>query len=152
VSTHAAAAHASSRAAGVPASIILAQAALESGWGKRATTGHNFFGIKGSGPAGSTTEKTREFVNGKWVKTTAEFRAYHDAAESFTDHGRFLAENPRYAEALRHAHDPVRFAEELQKARYATDPNYAEKLIAIIRKHNLTQYDLPAPAPSPGGP
>lgn len=100
VNTGAAAAQASSRATGVPASIILAQAALESGWGKHVTKGHNFFGIKGSGPAGSTLEKTREFINGQWVETTAEFRAYHDAAGSFTDHGRFLAENPHYAEAL----------------------------------------------------
>jgi flagellum-specific peptidoglycan hydrolase FlgJ len=131
--------------------VILAQAALESAWGAKATGGHNYFGIKGLGPAGSTSEKTREFVNGKWVRTTSDFRAYHTAAESFADHGRFLADNTRYAEAMRHAGDPLRFAQELQRAGYATDPRYAEKLAAIIRKYNLTQYDfgtVPEPASS----
>lgn len=133
----------SQRATGVPASVTLAQAILESGWGKSGLSAkyHNYFGIKGTGPAGTVVLSTGEHFNGKDVVIKDGFRVYHSAAESFEDHGRFFIENKRYAEAMRNAHDAERFAKEIHKAGYATDPNYSQKLISLIRKYNLTRLD-----------
>ncbi|SEK91638.1 Flagellum-specific peptidoglycan hydrolase FlgJ [Stigmatella aurantiaca] len=133
----------SQRETGVPASVTLAQAALESGWGKSglSTKGNNFFGIKGKGPAGSVTMPTKEFLNGKWVTVDAPFRKYNSPAESFADHGKFLRENKRYAEAFKHTGDAERFAKEIHKAGYATDPEYSSKLIGMINKYGLERFD-----------
>lgn len=130
-----------SRTSGVPASIILAQAALETGWGS-STIGDakNLFGIKGTGPAGSVNVATGEFRNGRQVTEQASFRKYNTWAESIADHGRLL-QNARYAAAMRNANNPDQFARELQKAGYATDPEYANKLISIMRSNNFSQYN-----------
>jgi LysM repeat protein len=133
----------SQRETGVPASVTLAQAALESGWGKSglSTQGNNFFGIKGKGPAGSVTMPTKEFLNGKWVTVDAPFRKYNSPSESFADHGNFLRQNKRYAEAFKHTDNAERFAQEIHKAGYATDPEYSNKLIAMINKYGLERFD-----------
>ncbi|WP_332888805.1 glycoside hydrolase family 73 protein [Paenibacillus selenitireducens] len=75
---------------GVPASLTIAQAILESSWGDSGLTrkGNALFGIKGSGPAGSGLYKTKEFVNGKWIEIMAPFRHYHDWGESVDDHAK----------------------------------------------------------------
>lgn len=136
------AAIASQRETGVPASVTIAQALIESGRGKSGLTqlAKNYFGIKGDGPAGHVTMKTREVAHGKTIFIQAPFRAYHTAAESFIDHGRFFM-SPRYHQAMMVAHDAHQFAREIQKAGYATDPNYAKVLISVIDKFDLTRFD-----------
>jgi peptidoglycan hydrolase-like protein with peptidoglycan-binding domain len=133
----------SQRQTGVPASVTLAQALLESGNGKSAlaTKGNNFFGIKGEGPAGHVTMPTKEFLNGKWVTVNANFRKYNSPAESFADHGRFLRDNRRYANAFKHTDNASQFAREIHKAGYATDPQYSNKLISIINQYGLERFD-----------
>ncbi|MEF3313353.1 glucosaminidase domain-containing protein [Paenibacillus sp. GYB004] len=128
---------------GVLASITIAQAALETGWGA-SVPGNNLFGIKGSG----TTQDTREYINGQWVTIRAGFRTYASWEDSIQDHSRFLHENRRYANAGFFAHSAARdyagAARALQAAGYATDPNYASKLISIIESYGLTAYDREA--------
>ena len=130
-----------SKKSGVPASIILAQAALETGWGG-STIGDakNLFGIKGTGPAGSIRVPTEEVINGQRVTINDNFRKYNSWQESIEDHGRLL-QNSRYARAMAVKNDPDQFARELQKAGYATDPEYASKLISIMKSNNLYQYN-----------
>jgi flagellum-specific peptidoglycan hydrolase FlgJ len=128
---------------GVPASVTIAQAILESGWGRTglATRDHNLFGIKGEGPAGSTDRRTREFVRGRWVTITAAFRRYHSAAESVVDHARLLATNRAYRAAMSVRDDAHAFARRLQGV-YATAPNYAQTLSGLINQYNLEAYDV----------
>jgi flagellar protein FlgJ len=138
------AAHAeeASKATGIPAKFMLGQAALESGWGKReikgrdGTNSHNLFGIKATGDwTGKVVEATTtEYVNGKAQTKVERFRAYDSYADSFKDYAKLLASNPRYEKVLASAGDATSFAKGLQKAGYATDPNYATKLASIIKR------------------
>lgn len=138
------AAHAeeASRATGVPAKFMLGQAALESGWGKReikgadGTNSHNLFGIKaGSNWTGKTVDvATTEYVNGRATRKIERFRAYDSYADSFKDYAKLITNNPRYEKVLASGGDATAFARGLQKAGYATDPNYATKLAAVIKK------------------
>ncbi|MCY9658104.1 glucosaminidase domain-containing protein [Paenibacillus chondroitinus] len=127
----------------VLASITIAQAALESAWGQSAP-GNNLFGIKGSG----TTQTTKEFINGEWVTIKAGFRSYQNWLGSIADHSKFLLENPRYRNAGFFdqccARDYAGAANALQAAGYATDPQYAVKLIGIIESNRLQQFDQEA--------
>lgn len=127
---------------GVPASVTLAQAALETGWGA-STIGDakNLFGIKGTGPAGSISVPTKEFINGRMVTVRDSFRKYHSWQESIEDHGKLLL-NSRYSPALRYKNDPDRYAHAIHDAGYATDPNYASKLISIMKSNNFYQFDV----------
>ncbi|AGA60005.1 muramidase (flagellum-specific) (plasmid) [Thermobacillus composti KWC4] len=138
---YAAAAQAEERRSGIPASITLAQAALESAYGQSAIC-NNFFGIKAdasyNGP--TCTAQTREEYGGEVVTIEAKFRKYDNAEESFADHSDFLLKNSRYRRALSKT-NPYEFANELQRAGYATDSQYANKLKAIIRSQNLTILD-----------
>ncbi|MDP9917840.1 flagellar protein FlgJ [Variovorax boronicumulans] len=136
-----ASAQVASAASGVPAPLILAQAALESGWGKReiraddGTQSFNLFGIKADkGWKGATVETTTtEYIDGEPQKVRAKFRAYASYEEAFTDYARFITRNPRYANVLATA-DPAQAAHGLQRAGYATDPKYGEKLVRIMQK------------------
>lgn len=123
---------------GVPAKAIVAQAALETGWGRRlvggngsAATSHNLFGIKGGGSwnGKSVNAATHEYVNGVRVNQRDAFRAYGSAAESFDDYARLLS-RPRY-QAVRGSDNAHEFGSALQRAGYATDPAYARKIAAI---------------------
>lgn len=135
------AAEAAARASGVPALLILAQAALETGWGRheaRADDGggsHNLFGIKaGRGWQGdSAANATQEYVDGRMLHAREPFRVYDSYADSFADHARLIGSSPRYA-AVRRAGSPEQAAHALQACGYATDPRYAEKLISIMRR------------------
>jgi peptidoglycan hydrolase FlgJ len=128
-----------SRSTGVPAHLILGQAALESGWGKReikmpdGSSSHNLFGIKaGKDWNGKVAEvTTTEYHNGVAKQQVARFRAYSSYAESFQDYAKLLSDNPRYAGVMGQADAKV-FAQGLQQAGYATDPNYADKLAGVI--------------------
>jgi flagellar protein FlgJ len=127
---------------GIPAAVIAAQAALETGWGKSAV-GNNLFGIKWTGEGPSVDAKTTEYIGGEKKTVVAKFRAYASPYESLRDHSEFLLENPRYGQALAVADDPEQFAEELQRAGYATDPKYAAKLKSIMRSHGLLEWPRP---------
>jgi peptidoglycan hydrolase FlgJ len=128
-----------SRSTGIPAHLILGQAALESGWGKReikmadGSDSHNLFGIKaGRDWNGKVAEvTTTEYHNGVASKQVERFRAYDSYAESFQDYAKLLSDNPRYDEVMGQA-DAKKFAQALQQAGYATDPRYAEKLAGVI--------------------
>ena len=137
------AAQRASEASGVPAQLIMAQAALESGWGKReirmedGSTSYNVFGIKADrswkGPVAESA--TTEFVNGAPQKTRAAFRAYGSYDEAFADYAKFLSNNPRYSGVVA-TRDPAEAAHGLQRAGYATDPEYGGKLVRIMRQMN----------------
>ena len=134
-------------ASGIPAAFMVAQAAHESGWGKReirnadGSSSHNLFGIKaGAGWSGPVAEiTTTEWVGGEPQKVTAKFRAYASYGESFRDYARLMKDSPRYAGVVAQAaQGPASaasaqtFAQGLQKAGYATDPAYADKLGRVI--------------------
>ncbi len=137
---HQAAAKAAEAATGIPASNILGQAGLESGWGKHeikmpdGSSSHNLFGIKaGANWKGKVAEvTTTEYFNGVAKKVTAKFRAYDSYAEAFTDHARLLSQSPRYSQTVASADSVKDYAQGLQKAGYATDPAYADKLTKAI--------------------
>lgn len=122
---------------GVPLLVTLSQAALESGWGKYAK-GNNFFGIKAFGWSGETVDsRTVEFIEDKPVSITAKFRKYNSPAESFKDHAELLLR--KYRKAFEFS-DPVRFVRSMQNDhgyKYATDPNYAEKIGKLVERIKL---------------
>jgi len=125
-------------------SVKLAQAALETGWATDALSPHgNFFGIKAHNFPGPTIRAgTREFINGRWVYIQSDFRKYANAVQSFKDHTAFLYQNSRYQRAgVFDAETPEAQARALQAAGYATAPNYANALIAIIEQNNLKRLD-----------
>jgi flagellar protein FlgJ len=130
-----------SEQSGVPHHLILAQAALESGWGQRqirrenGEPSFNIFGVKASGSwKGPTTEiTTTEFENGEAKKVKAKFRVYSSYLEALSDYVGLLTRNPRYA-AVTQAATAEQGAQALQSAGYATDPNYARKLTGMIQQ------------------
>ncbi|SAK42939.1 flagellar rod assembly protein/muramidase FlgJ [Caballeronia calidae] len=135
-------AQAASAATGIPARFIIGQAALESGWGKReikhsnGATSHNIFGIKATKDWGGKTvdSVTTEYVNGRPQKVVEKFRAYDSYEEALTDYASVIKNNPRYAPVIQASRDVAGFAHGMQKAGYATDPQYAKKLISIMRQ------------------
>ncbi|HHL4082990.1 flagellar assembly peptidoglycan hydrolase FlgJ [Burkholderia sola] len=138
----AAPAQAASATTGIPARFIVGQAALESGWGKReiratdGSTSYNVFGIKANkGWTGRTVSAlTTEYVNGTPRRVVAKFRAYDSYEHAMTDYANLLKNNPRYAGVLSASRSVEGFAHGMQKAGYATDPNYAKKLISIMQQ------------------
>ncbi|HSP57383.1 MAG TPA: flagellar assembly peptidoglycan hydrolase FlgJ [Halomonas sp.] len=132
-------ARAASRTTGVPAELILAQAALETGWGRHeiatndGRNSHNLFGIKaGNHWQGPTAEiTTHEYLDGRRTPMTDSFRVYDSFESAFTDYARLIGDNPRYARVTA-APDAAQAARELQAGGYATDPAYADKLIAVM--------------------
>jgi flagellar protein FlgJ len=135
------------QAIGVKPQFMVGQAALESGWGQHeirnanGTTTHNVFGVKaGKDWSGPVVERTTtEYVNGVAQKSTAKFRVYSSYAESFRDYANVLRNNPRYAAVIDQGKDAAGFARGLQKAGYATDPAYADKLMRLINGPSLKQ-------------
>lgn len=118
----------------IPALFTMAQGAAESAWGNKVTGAFNLFGIKAdSSWKGATEVKvTHECMNGKWSVINASFRSYTDATAAFTDHAQFFITNHRYANALTVENDSNAFADFIAKDGYATDPNYAATLKALI--------------------
>lgn len=122
---------------GVSARVVIAQAALETGWGKSAIGDHNLFGIKATGNAPAITATTTEYVDGRPQRVQDRFTRYasdHDAAAGYAQ---LLGANPRYRAVLGSGDDAKRFATALQRAGYATDPNYAKKLVAVADSSHL---------------
>ena len=133
----------------VPASVTLAQAILESGWGRSSLSANdkNFFGMKcftqGSYATGCRVYVTSECTAaGVCTTTTASFRSYPSSLASFRDHGMLLSGAARYASAFAYTNNPNQFAVEIQKDGYATDPAYGAKLATIMTNYNLYQYDV----------
>ncbi|RUR31026.1 flagellar assembly peptidoglycan hydrolase FlgJ [Vreelandella andesensis] len=139
LTTLAAPAQAASNATGVPAELILAQAALETGWGRHEIAtqhggnSHNLFGIKaGSHWQGKTTDiVTHEYIGGRRTQIVDSFRVYDSFEHAFTDYAKLIGNNPRYAGVVQAA-DAHQAAHELQRGGYATDPQYANKLVAVM--------------------
>ena len=125
---------------GISVRVILAQAALETGWGKSLAQGfNNLFGIKAdSGWKGaSARHSTLELVNGQLQRCHANFRAYPSIAASVQDYVSFLQSNPRYRQALAAGNNEQAFVQALSKAGYASDPHYADKLRQIMASDSL---------------
>ena len=125
---------------GIPATFMVAQAAHESGWGRHeirnadGTSSHNLFGIKaGAGWKGQVAQvTTTEVIDGQPRKVIAKFRAYASYDESFRDFAQLMKSNPRYAQVVAAGNSAQGFAQGLQRAGYATDPAYADKLTRVI--------------------
>jgi len=130
-----------SQQSGIPHQLIVAQAALESGWGQReipaadGSPSYNLFGIKAGGSwDGPVTEiTTTEFEQGAAKKIKAKFRVYGSYVEAMADYVKLLTNNPRYA-GVANARSPEQAAQALQQAGYATDPQYASKLVSVIQQ------------------
>lgn len=140
------------RATGIPASFTLAQAALESGWGasKLAQRGFNLFGVKADrawkGP--TINMDTGEVINGKRVVVPAMWRAYPDWLACLNDRAAFFRKNPRYAKCFTETAGEG-WCRAVAAAGYATDPDYANKLLGMIRARNLTRFDQPQKEAAP---
>ena len=130
------------RATGIPASFTLAQAALESSWGARAP-GNNLFGVKADRSwKGKTVDvATHEVINGRRIAMVDKFRAYDSWADCMIDHAKFFRDNRRYAACFKETTGEG-WARAVAAAGYATDPNYAKSLIAVMRGRNMAQYDI----------
>ncbi|MCA6217952.1 flagellar assembly peptidoglycan hydrolase FlgJ [Ideonella sp. B7] len=152
VQQHQEAAQAAEAASGIPASFMLAQAAHETGWGRKeiknadGSSAHNLFGIKaGANWTGPTTDvSTTEYIGGVARKVVQKFRAYGSYAESFADYAKLMANNPRYQKVVAAGNNAHAFAHGLQKAGYATDPAYADKLGRVINTTLRLQRSLQA--------
>jgi flagellar protein FlgJ len=126
---------------GLPTEALLAQAALETGWGNHVMSGvdgrssHNLFGIKAgqNWQGGQVRRETLEFESGVAVRKREPFRTYASFEQSFQDYVALLKNSPRYAEALSNADDPDAYFRALQDAGYATDPAYAEKIQRVMQ-------------------
>jgi flagellar rod assembly protein/muramidase FlgJ len=129
---------------GVPASVSIAQAILESGWGKSGLSqkAFNLFGIKADSNwhGASVNMPTTEYLHGKKMTVNAPFRKYKSFSESIHDHAEFLKNNHRYEPAFQ-CTTGVSFASEIANCGYATDPAYAHLLIQLIRQYSLDKYD-----------
>lgn len=136
-----AAAQAAQRATGMPASVSIAQWALESGWGARCTGAFNCFGIKAVGDQSATVVPTHEVVDGKRVLVHAAFANYGSLEAAFLAHARLLADRPQYAPARACLPDTAAFVDKMGPV-YATDPTYAPTLLEIMGEHDLGQYDV----------
>ncbi len=136
---------------GVPASVTIAQAILESGWGRSSlsTIDRNYFGIKcqngwyGTIANGCHLYPTSECTKaGTCFATTAAFRTYATMGHSIRDHGNFLKVNSRYMPAFAYTRDANKFIWQVWKAGYATDPNYYTKVTTLMSQQHLYQYDV----------
>jgi len=150
IQAHTDAANAAEKETGIPAKFMIAQAAHETGWGRKeirnadGTNSYNLFGMK-AGPnwKGATTDiTTTEYIGGKAHKVTQTFRAYSSFAESFADYANTMKNSPRYAAVVASGADANGFAKGLQKAGYATDPSYAAKLTRMIHMTERVQQAL----------
>lgn len=127
---------------GVAPEVLIAQSALETGWGRHMMAdragkpSHNLFGIKASGgwSGAAVRVSTLEYRDGVAQRETAAFRGYPDEAASFADYVRLVGDNPRYQKALENAHSPEGYLRGLQEGGYATDPAYADKILKILER------------------
>ena len=148
---HAEAAQRVQAASGIPATYMLSQAALETGWGRqeiRSPEGRNsfnLFGIRAGGNwQGPTVQVwTTEHINGSTQRMVGEFRAYSSYEESFADYARLIGQQPRYAQVMQNLGDPNAFASAMQRSGYATGPRYASALASVIDTTHRLQGTVP---------
>jgi flagellar protein FlgJ len=141
---------------GIDPKALLAQAAIETGWGKHMihnTSGqnsHNLFGIKADRrwEGDRAMVDTIEFEQGVAATKKASFRMYDSFAESMQDYVGFVKQNPRYEEAVKQSQSPHGYFSELQKAGYATDPEYANKVISVFEGEQFKRYSAQLKSPS----
>ncbi|MBP1048348.1 glycoside hydrolase family 73 protein [Enterococcus sp. BWM-S5] len=132
---------------GVLPSIIIGQGILESNWGQStlASEYNNLFGIKAYGEQRKVNLETQEYINEVWVTIQGDFRVYDTWEESMDDHTKLFVNgvdwDPRLYENVLLANNYKEAAEALQTAGYATDPDYASKVIHVIETYNLNKYD-----------
>ena len=122
--------------------VLVAQAALETGWGQHVSKANNYYGIKANSQWKGDSEKltSPEFENGKYVNEVSSFRKYSDVLDSMKDYLSFIKDNPRYKNVVDKSYSPDEYFQEIQRAGYATDPNYADKLKQISRKIAFMAY------------
>ena len=142
------------KALGVSPAALIAQSALETGWGSKVIaapdqqSSFNLFNIKANKAwqGDHVSKNSLEVENGVGVKRQSNFRSYDNIAQSFSDYQSFIKNNQRYSEALKQGGNAGRYAEELQKAGYATDPQYAQKIKNIMQndafKHTFSRGEL----------
>lgn len=135
---------------GIPASVAIGQAALETGWGRSKMSQdpiNSYFSIKCGGTtpyaSGCVDVSSREYGSNGWYEEVSSFRTYASVGDSLLDYGRLLSANRRYQGAFKYSADPDNFIREVHSAGYATDPNYSTTVIGIMVKYNLYRYDLP---------
>ena len=134
------------RQLGVDSRVLLSQSALETGWGQKVlqcpdgSSSFNFFNIKADDNwhGAVVAVPTIEYQNGVAVREYAKFRAYGSPEESFSDYAKLIADNPRYQNAMDCADDPRAYVRALAKSGYATDPHYAQKVIAVLDGEHMT--------------
>lgn len=133
---------------GVSTDVLIAIAALETGWGKHFpansdASSNNYFGIKADArwEGDRLNSQTLEFEDGVFNKQNESFRVYSDLTESFNDFAEFLLKNDRYSNALEVAGDAAKFLQEIQKAGYATDPNYADKVLNVLNNKAFSNFN-----------
>ncbi|WP_082633269.1 flagellar assembly peptidoglycan hydrolase FlgJ [Lacimicrobium alkaliphilum] len=132
---------------GLDGRALVAQAALETGWGQQmihlpsGQNSHNLFGIKaGKGWQGDKALiNTLEYRDGLPRAEKAPFRAYESFADSLQDYVDFIRDNPRYSQAMQKTEDPESYFRNLQQAGYATDPQYADKVLRLLNSDILSQ-------------
>jgi flagellar protein FlgJ len=144
---------------GVDSDVLLSQSALETGWGQKVlqcpdgSSSFNFFNIKADDSWTGAVVKvpTVEYQNGVAVREWASFRAYSSPEESFADYARLVSENPRYQQALQCADNPRAYIKALAQAGYATDPNYASKVISLYDGEHMRGSTDTTASVSPNG-
>jgi flagellum-specific peptidoglycan hydrolase FlgJ len=128
---------------GVPASITIAQAILESGWGKSGLSvqANNYFGVKAVQGQDYVDFRTTEYYHGVKTIVMAEFAKYHTIADSFDAHAKLLATLSRYAPAMKVAHDPAAFAAAIKAGGYSTAADYPQELMQLVNEFQLSKWD-----------
>lgn len=138
-----AAAQASAKATGVPASVTLAQYIQETGWGAHMPVdSNNPFGIKAVSGGPFVLARTTEYIRGELVRIEAKFHKYPSIDVAFMEHGRLIETARNYRSAMAFKDHPEEFALQLQKDGYATDPNYGTSLVKLMRLNQLEKYDI----------
>ena len=140
------------RVTGILASLTIAQAICESGWGASGLTraANNLFGIKGSYNGRSVQYPTQEYINGRYVKIKAQFKSYPDWPASINDHSALFLRLDRYAN-LRGETDYREACRKVAADGYATSPTYTTTLVKLIEDYDLTVWDKPAAATASDG-
>ena len=124
----------------LPASVLIAQGAIESGWGESVIGQYNLFGRKWNGTGPYIDVSTQEYEDGQYVTVIAKFQDYDSLEEAVDDWCVLMTEEPCYAPAVQALPDTEQFVR-LMAEKYATDPNYADEILETICANNLTQYD-----------
>lgn len=152
INTIGAAAREDMRVTGILASLTVAQAICESGWGASGLTkaANNLFGLKGSYNGQSVQYPTQEYVNGKYISVVGTFKAYPDWAASINDHSALFLRLDRYAN-LRGETDYKAACRKVSEDGYATSPTYTATLIKLIEDYGLTEWDTPLAAAAADG-